>query len=321
MSAGSGSRLPCQSTSTCTPASRVVAASRSMPARPGAGPSGACPGPGSGSARRSPVTIRRSPDSVSLLVASMAARASRASSGRASKTRRPAPAWIAMMPMLCATMSCSSRAIRSRSAIAVWAAAWARTSSARACACRIEFPMSQAMIVTRRGTAIVAGATAGATVPPGCIPERALPGAGSAGRRRPWLRQSPRPCGCVSPLCSRSRGPPRRRPRPAGHSAVSAMLATDPPSITASAVSGLRRSRRAEASRAQPSTGNPHMIMAPPACRGMLTAAIVAVSAAGSSACGRMPGGRLRHRAMGLRADAARLRTAASCGHGRDDQD
>ena len=120
-----------------------------MSARPGAGPSGACPDPGSCSARRSPVTIRRSPDSVSLLVASMAARASRASSGRASKTRRAEPAWIAMMPMLCATMSCSSRAIRSRSAIAVWAAAWARSSSARACACRIECPISQAMIVKR----------------------------------------------------------------------------------------------------------------------------------------------------------------------------
>ena len=57
----------------------------------------------------------------------MTARASRAWSGLASKTLRPAPAWIAMMPMLCATMSCSSRAIRSRSARTVWAAAWART--------------------------------------------------------------------------------------------------------------------------------------------------------------------------------------------------
>jgi hypothetical protein len=35
-----------------------MAASRSMSARPGAGPSGACPGPGPGSARRSPVIIR-----------------------------------------------------------------------------------------------------------------------------------------------------------------------------------------------------------------------------------------------------------------------
>ena len=129
-----------------------------MSARPGAGPSGARPGPDPGSARRSPVIIRRRPDSVSRLVASMAARASRASAGLASQTLRPEPAWIAMMPMLCATMSCSSRAIRSRSAIAVWAAAWARTSSARACACRIEFPMSQAMIMAR-GTAIVTKGT------------------------------------------------------------------------------------------------------------------------------------------------------------------
>ena len=68
-------------------------AQRYLP-RPGSGPA---PGP----ARRSPVIIRRSPDSVSRLVASMAARASRAWSGRASNTLRPEPAWIAMMPMLC----------------------------------------------------------------------------------------------------------------------------------------------------------------------------------------------------------------------------
>ena len=175
MSAGSGSRLPRHSTSTRTPASRAVAASRSMSARPGAAPSGSCPGPGSWSARRSPVTIRRSPDSVSRLVASMAARASRASSGRASKTLRPEPAWIAMMPVLCATMSCSSRAIRSRSAIVAWTAAWARTSSARACACRIECPMSQAMIV-KRSTAIVTTCIAD----PPRLPPRSGPREGTA---------------------------------------------------------------------------------------------------------------------------------------------
>jgi hypothetical protein len=98
-------------------------------------------------------------------MASMAARASRAWSGRASKTLRPEPAWIAMMPVLCATKSCSSRAIRSRSAIVAWAAAWARTSSARACACRIECPMSQAMIM-KRGTAIVATCIADDPTPP-----------------------------------------------------------------------------------------------------------------------------------------------------------
>ena len=41
----------------------------------------------------------------------------------------------------------------------------------------------------------------------------------------------------------------------------STMLATDPPSVTASAASGQRRSSKAEASRAQPNTRNPHMIM------------------------------------------------------------
>jgi carboxypeptidase C (cathepsin A) len=108
------------------------------------------------------ILVERRPDSVSRLVASMTARASRPSAGLASQTLRPEPAWIAMTPMLCATMSCSSRAIRSRSAVAAWAAAWARTSSARACACRIEFPMSQAMIMAR-GTAIVTKGTG----PPG----------------------------------------------------------------------------------------------------------------------------------------------------------
>ena len=165
MSAGSGSRLPGQSTSTRTPASRVVAASRSRPTRPGAGFGGAWSGPDSGSACRSPVTIRRSPDSVSRLVASMAARASRASPGLASKTRRPAPAWIAMTPMLCATMSCMSRAIRSRSASAACALACTRTSSALACACRIECPISQAMIVNR-GAATVTRGMAGVPTPP-----------------------------------------------------------------------------------------------------------------------------------------------------------
>ena len=77
-----------------------------------------------------------------------------------------------MMPMLCATMSCTSRAIRSRSVIAVWAAAWARTSSARACACRIECPVSQAMIMTR-GTAIVTRGTG--------IPEVPFGGSGGFG--------------------------------------------------------------------------------------------------------------------------------------------
>ena len=217
-------------------------------------------------------------------------------------------------------MSCSSRAIRSRSAIAVWAAAWARTSSARAWACRIEFPMSQAMIVTR-GTAIVTRCYGRpARCRPGATPERALPGAGSAGRRRPWLRRSPRLCGCVSPLCSRSRGPLRRRPRSAGCS----------PALGFSAMAGHRSAeqhgQRRERPAAQQEGGsqqgaaehrNPHMIMGASSLLG---------HAHGSDRSrlagpGRLPAG-IRPRAdrgtaqMCPRADAARPRTAAPSSHG-----
>ena len=61
------------------------------------------------------------------LVSSMADSALRASAGWVSMTRLPTPAWMAMTPMLCATMSCSSRAIRSRSA-------WITRSDS--CSCR-----------------------------------------------------------------------------------------------------------------------------------------------------------------------------------------
>ncbi len=74
--------------------------------------------------------MRRSPARVSRLAASIALSASRASAGWVSMTRLPIPAWIAMTPMLCATMSCSSRAIRSRSAVATFARAWACSVSA-----------------------------------------------------------------------------------------------------------------------------------------------------------------------------------------------
>ena len=82
----------------------------------------------------------------------MAVRALRASAGWVSMTRRPTPAWIAMMPMLCATMSCSSRAIRSRSFTAACAWACARRASARSAACRSEWPASQAMTVVSTTT-------------------------------------------------------------------------------------------------------------------------------------------------------------------------
>lgn len=59
----------------------------------------------------------------------MASSALRVSAGWVSMTRLPTPAWMVMMPMAWATMSCSSRAIRSRSAVIAWRVAWARTVS------------------------------------------------------------------------------------------------------------------------------------------------------------------------------------------------
>lgn len=84
----------------------------------------------------------------------MALSAARASAGWVSMTRLPTPAWIAMMPMLCATMSWSSRAIRSRSAVTACDAAREASSSACLRRSRIELPAVQAAaIATRTSTA------------------------------------------------------------------------------------------------------------------------------------------------------------------------
>jgi hypothetical protein len=55
------------------------------------------------------------------------------------------PAWIAMTPMLCATMSCSSPVIRSRSAVTAAASAWVRSAAAWRRCWRIDWPISHAM--------------------------------------------------------------------------------------------------------------------------------------------------------------------------------
>ena len=72
-------------------------------------------------------------------------------------TRFPMPAWIAMMPMLCAIMSCSSRAMRSRSLATAWAAASARCRAAPARRSRVELPISQATRVSRLTTTTCVG--------------------------------------------------------------------------------------------------------------------------------------------------------------------
>jgi hypothetical protein len=79
-------------------------------------------------------------------------------------TRLPTPAWMAMMPMLWAIMSCNSRAMRSRSAvIACWVACACR--AAAACRfCRIDRPISQA--TTTAGNCSCARALSGRSVGP-----------------------------------------------------------------------------------------------------------------------------------------------------------
>ena len=66
------------------------------------------------------------------------------------------------MPMLWATVSCISRAMRSRSAVTACAAARAYSSSVWARAWRTELPMSQAMTTVR--------ATKGLGRGPGVVP-------------------------------------------------------------------------------------------------------------------------------------------------------
>lgn len=74
----------------------------------------------------------RRPRSVSRPVDSIAVSASRACSGSLSRTRLAAPAWMETTPMPWATMSWSSRAMRSRSAVTACSAACARSASSYA---------------------------------------------------------------------------------------------------------------------------------------------------------------------------------------------
>lgn len=76
----------------------------------------------------------------------MVVSALRASAGWVSMTRLPTPAWMAMTPMLCAIMSCNSRAMRRRSAVMARAVAWLRSASAWARRSRDELPTIQAAI-------------------------------------------------------------------------------------------------------------------------------------------------------------------------------
>ncbi len=68
--------------------------------------------------------------SASRLTVWMAPSAARASPGWLSKTYSPKPAWTATTVMLCATTSCNSLAIRSRSSVTAVLAAWSHRCAA-----------------------------------------------------------------------------------------------------------------------------------------------------------------------------------------------
>ena len=223
MSAGSGSRLPRQSTSTRTPASRVVAASRSMSARPGAGPSGACPGPGS--RLGAPQPGHHPPQSGQRLpaggldggqgVARLVGTGVEDTAARARLDRDDADA-----------VRHACRAVRGRSAAAPPARLGGRLGPHQlGPGLRLPDRMSDQPgndrekeygdrdKVYRRP----AQAAAPERTQRGHCQERNQQAGGGHRRHR-----SPRLCGCVSPLCSRSQGPLRRRARPARTTASAA---------------------------------------------------------------------------------------------------
>lgn len=84
----------------------------------------------------------------------------------------------------------------------------------------------------------------------------------------------------------------------------STMLATDPPTVTASAASGQRRSSKTAASRAQPNITDPHMIMGASSPPAVLTAIVTAVRCLVVCLQAYAPG-LLRHRADGSAARCA----------------
>ena len=192
--AGAGLGRPVTSTVTRTPAPQVRATSLSRPARPGAGASGAAaghagPAPGAApvpawalaaraagpaSCWRSTPSIRRISSRASLLVAWIAPSASLAPSGLTSMTYWPYPACTAITDMLCATTSCSSRAIRSRSSATALFAACCCSVTTYSRRCRAEYPVIQAMTLASATGMRSPGPTCdrGATKPPADDEER-----------------------------------------------------------------------------------------------------------------------------------------------------
>ncbi len=115
-----------------SPACSAVATSDSSPSRPGAGAVASA-----SSTWRSTLRMVRSSASPCLLAVLMAWRAAAAWSGWLSSTWAAMPACTLIIDMLWATTSCSSRAIRSRSA-----STRRRASSSQACSARSALAVS-----------------------------------------------------------------------------------------------------------------------------------------------------------------------------------
>ena len=98
---------------------------------------------------RSTHSIRCISPSASRLTAWIAPSAARASSGWLSNTYSPNPACTVTTVMLCATTSCSSRAIRSRSRVTASLAARSRTAAMWVRRCCTRYPTIQRMVSTR----------------------------------------------------------------------------------------------------------------------------------------------------------------------------
>src|SRR6478672_1323339 len=162
---GSGRRTPSIVSRTGTPASRTWSTSVSSSSKPGCGVRLVTR---SASGRRRPMR-RRISTSASRPVCSMLPSAASASRGCAAEIRCAAPAWATMTLTLCATTSCSSRAMTRRSSATARSARssrsrskrLARSSNIKTCPRRIRrpSPRNQAAPTNRHSARIASGST------------------------------------------------------------------------------------------------------------------------------------------------------------------
>ena len=162
MPAGSGTTLPCRMRRMLAPASRAVSTSSASWSRPGCGARSASPPT---SSRRTP-SSRRVSVSASRAVAAIASNRPRASAESLGDVSRAVSLWTAITDRWCATMSCSSRAIRARSSIAVCsrtlsaiASCVASSSATTSVRLRVDSAMSTAATTSRSGPTLAGPAS------------------------------------------------------------------------------------------------------------------------------------------------------------------